>query len=109
MKLGELSEEERKHLQSLVQGCQDVFDELNALTEKFSILGADSTSFKARSQKAWKKITWDQDEVTELRSRITSNVVMLEAFNGNLARLVSSPKLRSAYLSYLAGRKHRPV
>jgi Cdc6-like AAA superfamily ATPase len=35
---------------------------------------------------AWKRLIWEPDEIRELRSRTTSNVTLLNAFNGRLAR-----------------------
>lgn len=90
-----LSEQEEKDLQSLLQGCQDVLNASNGLIKKFHALGSDSRSWTAKSEQALQKLRWDQAEVTELRSRITSNVTMLDALNGSLSRLALSSPRRS--------------
>lgn len=38
----------------------------------------------AKARKAWKQLRWYQDEIKDLRSRINSNTIMLEAFNHRL-------------------------
>lgn len=82
----DLSEEETKQLQTVVKGCQEVLDALSALVTKFSTLGSDSRSWKDKPEQVLQKLRWDQAEVKELRSRITSNVAMLDALNGSISR-----------------------
>ena len=84
----ELSEKETGTLSSLMQGCHDILADMNKLLEKNENLGTTSSSSIARTQKAWKKIRWDVNEVNELRSRVTSSTVSLDAFNSSLARSV---------------------
>lgn len=83
----DLSEEETKQLQTIVEGCQEVVDALSALITKFSALGSDSRSWKNKSEQVLQKLRWDQAEVTELRSRKTLEVAMLDALNGSISRL----------------------
>ena len=37
-------------------------------------------------QRAWKRLTWEPDDIHELRSRITSNVTLLNSFSERFAR-----------------------
>lgn len=83
----DLSEEETKKLHTIVKGCQDVLGELDALIKKFPALGSDSRRWKDKPVQALQKLRWDQAEVAELRSRIRSNVVTLDALNGSISRL----------------------
>jgi chromosome segregation ATPase len=81
-----LSEKQTQDLSSLAQGCRNVLIELDTKLKKHENLGTNPQSLIARSQKAWHKIKWDQDEIRELRDRITSNTGLLNAFNASLSR-----------------------
>ncbi|MCJ1263487.1 hypothetical protein MMC22_003357 [Lobaria immixta] len=81
----ELSEKEARTLSSLIQGCRDILADMDTMLQKYENLGTRSSSSGARTRKAWKKITWDLEEVNELRSRVISNTVSLDAFNSSLA------------------------
>ena len=85
-----LAEEEDHNLQSLAKGCRDVLEELDAILQKFYEIGADPQNFKAKSKKAWKRFRWDEEQVNVLRSRIISNISMLNAFNGSLTRYATT-------------------
>lgn len=37
-------------------------------------------------KRAWKRLTWEPNDIQELRLRITSNVVLLNAFNGKITQ-----------------------
>jgi peptidoglycan hydrolase CwlO-like protein len=82
----ELSEKQRSDLYSLMQGCRNVLKDLDTILDKYKDLGASSQNLKARSQRAWNKVRWDQDQITELRHRIVSNMAILDAFNTSLTR-----------------------
>lgn len=85
----ELSEKQRSDLQSLMQGCRDVLKDLDTILDKYKDLGTSSQNLKVRSQRAWNKIRWDQDQITELRRHIVSNTAILDAFNASLTRSAS--------------------
>lgn len=82
----ELREKEALTLSSLTHGCYEILADMNKILQKYERLDKPSSSSVARTQKAWRKIRWDQDEVNELRSRVTSSTVSLDAFNSSLAR-----------------------
>jgi NurA-like 5'-3' nuclease len=83
-----LTDKQTQDLSSLIHASRNLLEELNALVDKYSILGVDAeaASFKNRFRKGSKKLAWDQDEVRELRSRITSNITLLNAFTSNILR-----------------------
>ena len=73
---------------SLIQACHELLDKLNALVNNYNMLAADkkSASFEDKFRNGSKKLGWDQDEIRDLRSRIVSNVTLLNVFNSNLVR-----------------------
>ena len=84
----QLSEKQKEDLSSLTGACRDVLKELEAMVQKYGILATENSTFGGRIRKSSKKLGWDQDGVRDLRSRITSNTTLLNAFNSGLARLV---------------------
>lgn len=75
-------------MKSLIQACRDVLEDTNALLENYESIGVGSSRLKAMTQKAWKKVAWDEEHIKDLRSRILSNPTLLEAFIAGLARSV---------------------
>lgn len=67
-----------------MEGTRSVLEELGLLLENFASLGEKQTTIGLKTEKAWKKLRWDQDAIKDFRSRITSNTTMLEAFNLSL-------------------------
>ena len=83
-----LNEKQEDDLKSIVRACEGVLDDTNAVLEKFETLGLKSSSLKGRTEKVWKKITWDEESIRDLRSRIVSNTTLLHLFILSLASSV---------------------
>ena len=82
----DLTNQQEADLHDLIEGCRNILNELDKITDKYRILDTDPTSLSRKSQRLWKRLKWEPDDVQELRSRITSNVALLNAFNGRLTR-----------------------
>jgi hypothetical protein len=72
-------------------GCYNVLNTLNKTLEKYQELSpdpkaGDAKSFRFKIRKGWKRLRWEPEDVKELRSRLTSNVSLLNTFNGQLTR-----------------------
>ena len=66
----------------------------NALIALHKVVGENycltpSNSFRGKSRRVWKRVTWEPADVQELRSRVTLNISLLNAFNGSLIRYLS--------------------
>ena len=81
-----LSKEKECDLLSLLEGCRGVLTQLEVKLTKYENLGGNPKSLSSKFQRAWNKMKWDQDEIRELRDRITSNTTLLNAFNISLTR-----------------------
>jgi hypothetical protein len=97
----DLTSERRKELVSITVGCYNVLNELDEALGKYQELGSDpkdcdSKSFRFKFRAGWKRLRWEPDDVKELRSRITSNISLLNAFNGQLIRYLPTPLLMRA-------------
>jgi hypothetical protein len=49
-------------------------------------LGSCPKDVSRRVKKVWKRLKWEPEDIQELRSRINSNITLLNAFNGRLTR-----------------------
>ena len=64
---------------------------LDKTLEEYQELGpdpkdCDPKSFRFKFRRGWKRLRWEPEDVKELRSRINSNISLLNAFNGQLTR-----------------------
>jgi len=87
----DLTDEQEKELRSTAEGCQNVLEMLDTTLEKYQDLSSDPndpgpTGFGFRLRRRWKRVKWEPEDVKELRSRITSNIGLLNAFYGRLTR-----------------------
>ena len=81
----ELTDRQNTHLQDITQGCRGVLIEIEKILEKYCSLDTNPKGLSGKSQWLWKRLKWEPDDVTELRSRLSSNISLLNAFNGSIA------------------------
>jgi hypothetical protein len=60
-------------LKTIGDGCRDVLEELQTLVHKYESLGT-------QSKRTWDRVKWGSNDIAELRSRLSSNVLLLTAF-----------------------------
>jgi hypothetical protein len=60
-------------LKTIGDGCRDVLEELQNLVDKYESLGT-------QSKRTWDRMKWASTNIAELRSRLTSNTLLLTAF-----------------------------
>jgi hypothetical protein len=94
----DLTSKQRKELIDIFMGCYNILNTLKETLDKYEELDSDSKgydpkSFSFKVRKGWKRLRWEPDDVKELRSRITSNISLLDAFNGRLTKYFSTPLL----------------
>lgn len=61
------------NLKTIEDGCRNVLEDLQSLVDKYESLGT-------QSKRTWDRMKWRYKDVAELRSRLTSNTVLLTAF-----------------------------
>ena len=88
-----LDSEQTAHLVTLTQASQDVLNNINDLLEKFALLGGKSSGLRNRATKAFKRVTWDERSIRDLRSRIVSNTTLLNTFLTSLTRSIPNLKI----------------
>jgi hypothetical protein len=78
--------QEKKAVEDITTSCQNVLGELEKTLDKYGELEPKPKSVSKKVRRAWKRLTWEPENIRELRSRISSNVTLLNAFNGRFAR-----------------------
>jgi Cdc6-like AAA superfamily ATPase len=73
-------------LYGIADGCRNVLGELEKLLDKYRELDSCPESVSKRMKKVWKRLKWEPEDIQELRNRISSNITLLNAFDGRLTR-----------------------
>ena len=83
----DLTDDQDKVLRDIAGGCHNVLNTLKQQLEKYQELGPDPKGWDRKNlrfkvQRGWKRIRWDTKDAEELRSRLVSNISLLNAFYG---------------------------
>lgn len=81
-----LTSEEKAKLRDIAEGCCNLLDDLDRILDKYRELSSHPEGVGKRVKRVWKRLKWEPEDVSELRSRISSNITLLNAFNGRLTR-----------------------
>ncbi|OBT63922.1 hypothetical protein VE03_05994 [Pseudogymnoascus sp. 23342-1-I1] len=82
----ELDTKQKRDLEDIDKGCRKVLDELQRILDKNIELSAESGVVGKRIKRVWKRLYWKQEDIDQLRSRVITNISLLNAFNGRLTR-----------------------
>jgi len=74
-----LSPTRAQRLAFLVEGTNDVLQDLKRLLDGYETLGT-------QAQRTWDRMRWGMEDLTDVRSRLISNTTLITAFNSALAR-----------------------
>ena len=81
-----LTNEEKTKLRDIAECCRNVLDDLDRILDNYRELSSAPESVGKRVKRAWKRLKWEPEDISKLRSRISSNINLLNAFNGRLTR-----------------------
>ena len=82
-----LTDWQEKALLPILEECQDILNRLEKIVaENYCLKSPNSGGFQDKSRRVWKRLNWEPKEIQDFRSRITLNIGLLNAFNGNLTR-----------------------
>ena len=84
-----LDPEQTKRLETVVEACCEVLEALNKVLDNYQELGSeqkikDIGSLRYNIRRGWKRLKWEPEDIRDLRSRITSTISLLNAFNSIL-------------------------
>jgi hypothetical protein len=80
--------QQKTELEDIAVGCRNVLEELKDTLGKYQELDSNSNArtFARKARRVWKKVKWEPDDIKEFRSRITTNITLLNAFNGRITK-----------------------
>ena len=81
-----LSRQREESLGSLSVACREVLEDLEKTLDKYGELGSKTGFLSGRAKRSWKRLTWEPDDIRVLRSRITSNITMLNTYLQGISR-----------------------
>ena len=94
----DLTDEQARELTSIAEGCYNVLKTLDKTLEKYQELGSETKdcdqSFRFKVRRGWKRLVLEPEDLKELRNRITSNISLLNAFNGRVTKYLPTPLLK---------------
>ena len=75
-------------LKDNLQGCENVLIDLNKVLDKYHELGDVGGRTAQKSRRFWKRLTYEPEDVAGLRSRLSSNIGLLNSFSGSISMYV---------------------
>lgn len=82
----ELSSQQQTELQDIAESCRNVLTEIEKTIDSYRELEASPGTRRNIVKRAWKRLKWEPDDISNLRNRIISNIAVLNAFNGRITR-----------------------
>lgn len=82
----DLTSQQQTELGEIVKHCQSILEELYEILKRFKELDPVAKGLDGKPRRVWKRFKWDQKDVNELRSRISSNILLLNTFLGRISR-----------------------
>lgn len=84
-----LTDWQKKALSPILLECHNILIALRkVIDENYHLNPSNLHGFRDKPRRVWKRLTWEPDDIQELRSRVVLNVSLLNAFNGNLVKCV---------------------
>jgi hypothetical protein len=108
----EFDDQQKDGVNQIIQSSDIILRDLDSRLQNFHILAKDSTpDWKDRMRQAWKRIRWNQAEINNFRSRMVSNISLLNLIIGSTNQYVksilfcssNSPSQMSLFLMYNLG------
>ncbi|KAL2014315.1 hypothetical protein VTN00DRAFT_1840 [Thermoascus crustaceus] len=82
----ELSSQQKTELQEIAQSCRNVLTEIERTVDSYRELKTNHDMRRNTVKRVWKRLKWEPDDIHNLRNRISSNISLLNAFNGRITR-----------------------
>jgi Holliday junction resolvasome RuvABC ATP-dependent DNA helicase subunit len=82
----ELSSQQQGELQELSKACHKVLADILKKIEDYTELSTTNDGKRNMAKRVWKRLKWEPSDVQELRIRISTNIALLTAFNGQIMK-----------------------
>src|ERR1700712_1441105 len=98
-----LDNKQEAELKEIANCCKNVLNELEFTLDEYDELKSSHGSVGKRMKRVWKRLEWEPEDIKQLRSRIGTNIGLLNAFNSRLIRdnivmLVQNQEDQSRYI-----------
>ena len=91
-----------ERLNLIKEGCEKVLIDLQSLVVKYESLGTQST-------RTWDRMRWGNEDLAEIRARLTSNISMLTAFIISTTQASVENKLDKLIQEFCRGNREPPT
>ena len=82
-----LTDWQKRALANVLEECHNVLIALgNVVDDNYYLNPSNVIGFRDKSQRVWKRLTFEPADIQELRSRVILNVNLLNAFSSSLIR-----------------------
>ena len=82
----DLSTQQKTELREIVDSCFKVLLKLEQTLDKYGKLKLDPMRIESRVKRVWRRLNWEPEDINELRSRIVSNVLLLNTSQGKTTK-----------------------
>ncbi|KXJ85091.1 hypothetical protein Micbo1qcDRAFT_198942 [Microdochium bolleyi] len=81
-----VSDTQKQDLATILAGCDRTLRDTEKALDKYCDLGNQRQSIAQAARRAWKRLTFEPDDIRQLRSRISSHVTLLSSLVGGVTR-----------------------
>ena len=96
-----MSRDREERLALIQKGCDKVLKDLQSLVNRYESLGA-------QSKQTWDRMKWGNEDVAEIRARLTSNIAILTAYISTSQTTVET-KLDKFIEEFRQGRREKSI
>ncbi|KAI2725507.1 hypothetical protein CBS147330_8187 [Penicillium roqueforti] len=76
----DINDQQQNQLGQISHSCVILLNELQNALEKYKLVEYSGTSIHKKARGIWKRIVWEPEDISELRGRLMSNVILLQSF-----------------------------
>jgi Cdc6-like AAA superfamily ATPase len=82
----ELSNQQKTELQEIAASCRNILAQIEKSIHNYRELKTEDLMRRHTVKRVWKRLKWEPEDIHNLRQRLSSNIVLLNAFNGQITR-----------------------
>lgn len=79
-------ETRKNDIREITSSCKRVLEDIQTTLDKNSPLETREDGVRRRARRVWGRLKWNPDEIRDLRSRIISNITLLNSFTASDTR-----------------------
>lgn len=103
-----LEDSQRKRLVQITHTCEKVLQELEREIGKYRVITYTGTALHKRMTCAWKRVSWNKEDLSELRDRLAFQISLLQAYLDGISRYkIPFPSSFAADINDSTGRQQQ--